>query len=53
MARKFAAKLTDTQFALARKIEAAGLASISQAVKAMERGDTAKVNEWKKQLASR
>lgn len=50
---KFAVRLTNSQFELARKFERAGLCSISQAVKAFERGETEKINEWKKQLTER
>ena len=50
MARKFAATLTPAQFALARRFEAAELCSISQAVKAFERGDDAQIAEWKAAL---
>jgi len=44
---KFGTGLSNAQMALARKIEAAGLASISQVVKAMERGETEKIAAWK------
>jgi len=47
----FAKKLTDAQMRLARRIEKAGLTTISQAVKAFERQETEKINAWKKQLA--
>lgn len=50
---KFASKLSNQQFQLARQIEKAGLASISQAVKAFERGEFAIINTWKQQLAER
>ena len=46
-------KLTDAQFKLARKFEAAGLTTISQAVKAFERGENERIDEWKKQLAEK
>jgi hypothetical protein len=51
--KKFAAKLTNAQYAEARKFEAAGLTSISQAVKAFERGETSRIAEWRKQLAAK
>lgn len=50
MAKKFGASLSKAQFDFARKVERAGLASISQAVKAIERGNTEQIEEWKKQL---
>lgn len=50
MARKFAATLTDRQYELARAFERAGLCSISQAVKAFERGDSDRIEAWKQQL---
>jgi hypothetical protein len=53
MAGKFASKLTNAQYAEARKFESAGLTSISQAVKAFERGETSRINEWRKQLAEK
>lgn len=48
--KKFGASLTNTEMALARKIEAAGLASISQIVKAFERGEDEKIEAWKQAL---
>lgn len=51
--KKFGATLTDAQVRLARKIEAAGLASYSQAVKAFERGENDKIAAWKAELAKR
>jgi hypothetical protein len=47
---RFASKLTDKQFALARAFEKAGLTSISQAVKAFERHDNESIEAWKKAL---
>lgn len=44
-------QLTDAQERLARAIEAAGLATISQARKAFERGENDRIEEWKRQLA--
>lgn len=49
--KQFGAKLTPAQMALARRIEATGLASISQAVKAFERGDNERIATWKAALA--
>lgn len=51
MTNKFGSKLSDAQMSLARKFESAGLCSISQAVKAFERGETEKIAAWKKALA--
>lgn len=53
MARKFGSSLTDAQFSLARAFEAAGLTTISQAVKAFERRDNARIEEWKRQMAEK
>lgn len=51
MAKKFGQVLTPAQFALARRVEAAGLASISRIVKAFERSEASRINEWKVALA--
>lgn len=48
--KKFASSLTNAEMAEARKFEAAGLTTISQAVKAFERGEIAKINEWRAAL---
>ena len=53
MAQKFAATLSNSQMQLARSFERAGLCSISQAVKAFERNETAKIEAWKKALAGK
>jgi hypothetical protein len=45
--KKFAAKLNNAQYAEARAFEAAGLTTISQAVKAFERGETERINAWR------
>lgn len=50
MAKRFGSSLTDKQFALARAFERAGLTTISQAVKAFERGDDARIVAWKAEL---
>ena len=49
--KPFAATLTNAEIRLARAVEAAGLASYSQAVKAIERQDEAKLAAWRKALA--
>jgi len=51
--KKFAASLTSSELQLARKIEAAGLATFSQAVKAIERDEQERIEEWKRQLESK
>lgn len=51
--KKFGAALTDRQVQLARAFEHAGLTSYSQAVKAFERGETERINEWKRQLQAK
>ena len=51
--KKFAATLTNEQIKFARKVEAAGLASYSQAVKAIEREDNEKIAAWRKALAAK
>lgn len=43
-------KLTAAQFALARRFEAAGLTSISQAVKAFIRRDNDQIEQWKTEM---
>lgn len=47
---KFAKGLTGGQMALARKVEAAGLATFSQAVKAFERKENSRIEAWQKEL---
>lgn len=51
MSKKFAAKLTNAQFKLARAFERANLTTISQAVKTFERDDQVQIERWKRQLA--
>ncbi len=51
--KKFASSLSNAQMAQARAFEKVGLTSLSQAVKAFERGETDRVNEWKKQLQAK
>lgn len=46
-------KITFDQMREARAFEAAGLSTISQAVKAFERNEIAKINELRKQLAAK
>ena len=48
--KKFAATLSNAQYALARRFEAAGLTTLSQAVKAFERKDNEMIGYWKNQL---
>jgi hypothetical protein len=48
---RFGAGLTNAQMQLARRFEAAGLTTISQAVKAFERRDDERIESWKKELA--
>lgn len=50
MTKKFATSLSNQQYTLARTFEHAGLTTFSQAVKAFERGETARIDEWKRQL---
>lgn len=49
----FASKLSNSQYKLAKAFENAGLCSLSQAVKAFERNETAKIEAWKKQLSEK
>ena len=51
--KKFAATLTNAEVKFARAVEAAGLASYSQAVKAIERDDTDKLAAWRKALTAK
>jgi hypothetical protein len=53
MAKTFAAGLTNAQYAEARAFEAAGLTTISQAVKAFERGNTAQIVAWRAALKAK
>jgi hypothetical protein len=48
--KKFASTLSNAEYAECRKFEAAGLASISQAVKAFERGETSRIDAWRTAL---
>ena len=48
--KRFGSTLSNSQIQLARRIEAAGLTTYSQAVKAMERNETRRLEEWKRQL---
>lgn len=50
MAKRFGEGVSDAQYQLARRFEAAGLCSISQAVKAFQRGEADKIASWKQQL---
>ena len=51
--KPFAATLTNAEARFARAVEAAGLASYSQAVKAIERQDEVKLAAWRKALAAK
>lgn len=51
--KPFAATLTNSELKFARAIEAAGLASYSQAVKAIERQDDEKLAAWRLALDSK
>ena len=50
---KFGQGVTDAQVALARKFEAAGLTSYSQAIKAFQRQENERIEEWKRQLQAK
>ena len=50
---RFGEGLTDKQIKLARSIERAGITTYSQAIKALQRKETARVNAWIEQLKSR
>lgn len=50
MTRKFGAELSASQHRLARRFEEAGLATLSQAVKAFERHNDAQIEAWVEQL---
>lgn len=50
--KKFAASLSDSQMRLARRMQDAGLDTISQIVKAFERHNDAQIAKWKEQLAA-
>ena len=50
---KFSKSLTNAQVSLARRFEAAGLTSYSQAVKAFEHGDDERIAAWKAELSKR
>lgn len=45
--------VSPAQAALARRFEQAGLCSYSQALKAFERREEARIAEWKRQLAEK
>ena len=51
--KKFASTLTNAEYAECRKFESAGLTSISQAVKAFERGETIRINAWREALKAK
>lgn len=52
MATKFGQGVSDAQVRLARKFEAAGLTSYSQAVKAFQRRDNEQIERWKRELSA-
>ena len=51
--KPFAATLTSTELKFARCVETAGLATYSQAVKAIEREETEKLDAWRQALAAK
>jgi hypothetical protein len=51
MAKKFGEGVSDAQARLARRFEAAGLCSYSQAIKAFQRRENALIEKWKRQLS--
>lgn len=51
--KKFASSQSNAEYAECRKFEAAGLTSISQAVKAFERGNTSQISAWRAALAAK
>jgi len=50
---KFASTLTNAEYAECKRLEAAGLTSLSQAVKAFERDETAKIEAWRVALKAK
>lgn len=48
----FGGKLSNAQYAFAKAFEKAGLCSLSQAVKAFERREDAKIEAWKAALVA-
>jgi hypothetical protein len=52
MAKKFGEGVSEAQARLARRFEAAGLCSYSQAIKAFQRRDNTQIEKWKRQLSS-
>lgn len=51
--KKFAANLTPRQIEEARRFETAGLTTYSQAVKAFERKDWLRIEEWRTAIRNR
>lgn len=51
--RKFGSGVTDGQYRLARRFERAGVCTLSQAIKAFQRGDERSIARWKIELAQR
>jgi len=50
---KFASTLTNGEYAECKRFEAAGLTSLSQAVKAFERDEAAKISAWRVALKAK
>lgn len=50
MAKKFGEGVSNSDMQLARRFEQAGLTTISQAVKALQRRENKRIEEWKRQL---
>lgn len=51
--KKFAASLSNAQYSECRKFEAAGLTTLSQAVKAFERENTQQIAAWREALKAK
>lgn len=51
--KRFGSTLSNAQMELARRFEKAGLTTYSQAVKAFERNEMGRIDEWKRQLAEK
>ena len=51
--KPFAATFTNSQLRFARAVEAAGLTTYSQAVKAIEREDKEKLDTWRQALVAK
>ena len=53
MAKKFGQGVSDAQIALARRFEAAGLTTYSQAVKAFQNRDNERIAAWKAAITAK